>query len=239
MNVDQEANSDITDEGWNRAVRNKLIKDGILPLIGPIEDGFLESFLAPLEYLTTTEDENIKAVNLIINSAGGDASWIGRAVYLISQSRRPVVAYIDEACSAAFMIAMACHIRFCYPTSILMHHRCYTEVGGSGKELSLQAHMVDALDEACDKVLYTRTLITKEILDKHRENNWWITPKEALKLKVVHEILHFDYCLNEVDFHTKNGELITINQIPPEPKAKAKAKAKAKPKPRGKRKPKR
>ena len=222
--ADLYSKGNMNDEKWKHIVRSKLISDGVLPLIGRVDENFLESFLAPLEYLTTTEDENIKSVNLIINSPGGDATWIGRAMHLIANSHRPVIAYIDQACSAAFMISMSCHLRFCYPTSILMHHLAYTEVGGSGKELMLQASMADAIDDTCAQVLFDRTDITKEILSKHKDNNWWITPTEALKLGVVHELMPFQYALSEVSYTSMQGKQVLVPQSKPEQKPKRKRK---------------
>lgn len=225
MTVELDLNNDNVGDNWNRAVRNRMIASGTVPLVGDIDDSFLESFLAPLEYLVDSDDDNIKSITLIINSGGGDASWLGRAMRTIARSRRPIIAYIDEACSAAFMIAMACHIRFCYPTSIMMHHKSYTEVGGSGKELILQASMVDALDDACTKLLFDRTDITREILEEHRDNNWWITPEYALKLGVVHEILDFNYTLSEVTFQNDRQEEVRVVQTRPTPvKSKRKRK---------------
>jgi ATP-dependent Clp protease, protease subunit len=180
-------------------IYNKLAERNTVSIHGVIDDTFIEKFLLPMEDLVSTEDKNVEHINLWINSPGGDTSWLGKALHLIITSPKPIIAYVDQACSAAFYIAIACHFRFCYPISYFMHHATAfdTSVYGNSKEMDLHSKLLKHTDSVGQDLILKRTNITRTMLKEHEQNTWYMTPEEAKELGVVHDVLPFEYHLVE------------------------------------------
>jgi ATP-dependent protease ClpP protease subunit len=192
-------------KGGNKAQAQKeriarsisTMEDAGVIRLGPIDDDFLETFLVPLQEMI--QNDRIDNIKLFINSTGGDASWIGRAVATIMQSPKPIIAVIDCAMSAAFIIACACHVRYCYPESFMMHHLTWTGMTGNHKELESHAGRLKCVDEACEEML-VKNLDEKRLLD------WFITPKEAAELGIVHEVIQHKYNVKPAELPKIKGK---------------------------------
>jgi ATP-dependent Clp protease, protease subunit len=177
--------------------------EGVLRM-GAIDDDFLETFLVPLQELI--QNDRVDTVKLFINSPGGDATWIGRAVSIIMQSPKPIIAVVDCAMSAAFVIACACHVRYCYPESFMMHHLTWTGMAGNHEELKSHAEGLRSVDEAVEEMLIKNTRITRKLLDEQRLLDWFITPKEAAELGIVHQVIQHKYAVKPAELPKIKGK---------------------------------
>ena len=105
-------------------IYSRLMKDRIVMLNGPVEDGMANLIVAQLLYLESQNAE--KDINLYINSPGG-AVTAGLAIYDTMQFIKPDVRTIvmGQACSMGSFLAQAgaAGKRVVLPESRTMIHR--------------------------------------------------------------------------------------------------------------------
>lgn len=179
--------------------RRQYMGKGVLQ-IQDVNENFYDTVVHPFKELV--EDNNVSTIQLVINSNGGLTTLAGQLCSWIRSSPKPVIAEIITAISAGFVIATQCHFRICYPASMMMHHEAWMSAYGNKDEISRMMPILESADDYVDKIVEERTKITKEIVDKHRGRDWWITPDEALKLGVVDVIFDDNYQVDPSDVVT-------------------------------------
>lgn len=131
-------------------------------------------------------------IELIINSGGGNC-WDGYAlVSAIQTSKTPVhTICLGRAMSMALVIFLSGHKRFAHKYSTFMYHQVYWGSNGKLEHLRNVLGEGDRLGEMYDDLVVSRTVLSKEKLDKVKEmqKDWYISGKEALKYGIVDELL--------------------------------------------------
>ena len=120
-------------------IYSRLMKDRIVMLNGPVEDGMANLIVAQLLYLESQNAE--KDINLYINSPGG-AVTAGLAIYDTMQFIKPDVRTIvmGQACSMGSFLAQAgaAGKRVVLPASRTMIHRVSSGTPGTRGSVHVQ-----------------------------------------------------------------------------------------------------
>ena len=132
--VEKEANSERSYDIYSR-----LLKDRIVMLNGPVEDGMANLVIAQMLFL---ESENPSSdINLYINSPGGSVT-AGLAIYDTMQFIKPDVSTIvmGQAASMGSFLAQAgaAGKRYVLPESRTMIHRVSSGTRGTGGSVYVQ-----------------------------------------------------------------------------------------------------
>jgi len=137
--------------------------------------------------------ESREPIQLILNSPGGHVYYGFGLVDCIESSQTPVHVIVQgHAMSMALPILCVGHTRKMSGRSTLMYH----EISWETAQEKLRYHKQEAkegerLQEMYDEIILSRTTATKkklkEVKDKNQE--WYITPDEALELGFIDEII--------------------------------------------------
>ena len=142
MVVEQEAKGE---RSWD--IYSRLMKDRIIMLNGPVEDGMANVIVAQMLYLESQNSD--KEINLYINSPGG-AVTAGLAIYDTMQYIKCDVRTIvmGQACSMGSFLAQAgtAGKRIVLPESRTMIHRVSSGTRGTSGSVHVQElEMEDAI----------------------------------------------------------------------------------------------
>jgi ATP-dependent Clp protease protease subunit len=135
-----------------------------------------------------------KPITLNIFSPGGSLLH-GLVLYdtlraLSSQGHSIVTHVRGYAASMGGLIALAGDVRLIGGESLVMIHSLSAGGGGSLHELEDDLKFYKLLQSRLDKIVTSRTKIGKKLLaESTKKADWWLTPEDALRLGVVHEVL--------------------------------------------------
>lgn len=134
--------------------------------------------------------EDRTPIKIYINSGGGllTAAWSLIDAMLLSKT--PVITYgIGCIYSAASMIFIAGHKRYCLPHASYMIH------DGSSVSADSISRMVDDIEftkqgeEKVKQYFIERTSITPELYDTKYRMNWWMYPDEMIKYGIASAVI--------------------------------------------------
>ncbi|HLO11196.1 MAG TPA: ATP-dependent Clp protease proteolytic subunit [Pseudoneobacillus sp.] len=162
-------------------------------ILGEIDDGIYNTAIIPIMKMNEKE-KNFKThepIKLYISSEGGMLYHALALIDVMRNSEIPVHTYcMGWAASAAFMILCAGHKRFAYKNASLMLHEAswgfntdkVTTLKSNVKEIeNIEKRMIDLFKE--------HTCITEGMYKENGSKEWWMDTQEALKLRVIDEIL--------------------------------------------------
>jgi len=169
-----------------------------------LSDGMNEETIGIIcnSILTLIEEDNEKddkeknfkreIIKLYINTDGGNVYDTFALVDIILKSKTPIYTYcVGHAMSAGFALFVAGSKRYISKNSILMLHTLTAGNYSNLKKLTDSVSEYKRLNEQLEEYYLSRTEIVKERLDEiYREQiDWYITPDEAIKLKIADEII--------------------------------------------------
>jgi len=133
-----------------------------------------------------------KPIKIFIDSPGGLVYDAFGTISIIEKSKTPVYTYCTgKAMSCGFMLLIAGHKRFCYEHGTVLYHQI--AIGASGKIKDAEERLVEGnrLQKNIEELTLRKTNISKKQLKKNYKEkiDWYITPQEALKLKIVDKII--------------------------------------------------
>lgn len=151
-----------------------------------------------------TSRDNLKTINVHINSCGGDV-YEGLAIFnLLKAHKATVNVYVDGiAASIASVIAMAGDKIVMTDTSLMMIHNCYVHTRGNSKELRKTADDMEKVMEACKEAYRSQIKITDEELDKLLDEETFLTAKECIEKGFATEVIKI----------TEEKEVLSANLI--------------------------
>lgn len=137
-----------------------------------------------------TSKEELKTINVHINSCGGDV-YEGLAIYnLLKNHKATVNVYVDGiAASIASVIAMSGDKIVMTDASLMMIHNCYTYTRGNARELRKTADDMEKVMEACKAAYKGKIKITDEELDKLLDEETFLTAKECFEKGFATEVI--------------------------------------------------
>ena len=133
-----------------------------------------------------------KPINLQIDSYGGHVYQCFGLLGIMKSSKIPVHTIVTGcAMSCGFLISIAGHKRYGYPKSTYLYHQVSGGAIGKSKDLEDEVIEVLRLQDMIEEHTIENTKIKIGKLKKiyKAKSDWFIDTDEALKLKVIDEIL--------------------------------------------------
>ena len=125
-------------------IYSRLLKERVIFLVGPINDGMANLIVAQLLFLESENPD--KDINLYINSPGGSVS-AGLAIYDTMQFIKPPVSTLctGQAASMGSLLLCAGHkdMRFATPNARIMVHQ--PSGGFQGQASDIERHALDII----------------------------------------------------------------------------------------------
>jgi ATP-dependent Clp protease protease subunit len=171
-------------------IYSRLLKERIIFLIGPINDGVASLVSAQLLFL---EAENpTKDISIYINSPGGVVTS-GLAIYDTMQYIRPDIATvcIGQAASmgSLLMTAGAAGKRYCLPNSRIMIHQPSGGVQGQATDIEIQAREILLLRARLNEIYAKHTGQEISVISDAVERDKFMTPDEAKAFGLIDEVV--------------------------------------------------
>lgn len=171
-------------------IYSRLLKERIIFLVGPINDGVASLVCAQLLFL---ESENpSKDISIYINSPGGVVTS-GLAMYDTMQYIRPDVSTvcIGQAASAGSMLLMAGAKgkRYSLPNSRIMVHQPSGGAQGQATDIEIQAREILTLRAKLNCMYADHTGQPIEAIELAMERDKFLSPDEAKTFGLIDEVV--------------------------------------------------
>jgi ATP-dependent Clp protease protease subunit len=135
-----------------------------------------------------TEPPNIY---LHINSFGGSLFAAFSTIDTIMSSKIPIVSIIEGcAASAATIISMVCHKRYCTPNSFMLIHQLSTGASGKYEEMKDDFMNDTKLMKLLYKLYLQHTNMDKKTIKKVLKRDLWWDVNECMKNGLIDDIWH-------------------------------------------------
>lgn len=171
-------------------IYSRLLKDRIIFLGTPIDDGVANIIIAQLLFLESQDKE--KDIKLYLNSPGGSVS-AGLAVYDTMQYIKPDVATIcigmAASMGAVLLSAGAKDKRFVLPNTEIMIHQVMGGAEGQASDIKIRAERILRIRDQLNKILAKHTGQPIDRVAKDSDRDYFMTAEEAVKYGIVDKII--------------------------------------------------
>ena len=171
-------------------IYSRLLKDRIVFIGSPIDDDIANLVIAQLLFLEAEDPD--KDILLYINSPGGSIT-AGLAIYDTMQFIKPHVATycIGQAASiaAVLLAAGAKGKRFSLPNARILIHQPYTEGGGQGSDIEIQANEILRMRAEMEGIFSRHTGRTPEQISQDIERDKILTAEMAKDYGIVDAVI--------------------------------------------------
>jgi ATP-dependent Clp protease, protease subunit len=169
---------------------SRLLKERIIFITGPIEDGMASLVCAQLLFL---EAENPKKeINLYINSPGGVVTS-GLAMYDTMQFIKPPVATlcIGQAMSAGSLLLTAGEkgMRFSTPNASIMVHQPSGGYQGQATDIMIHAQWTEALKRRLNEIYVKHTGQDYDTVHNALERDRFMSTDQALEFGLIDKVI--------------------------------------------------
>ena len=133
-----------------------------------------------------------KPILIYIDSYGGTCYQAFGIISVVEASKTPVHTIVTGcAMSCGFLLLISGHKRFAYQHSTVLYHQVSSGAIGTLKELEDNVEEAKRLNKKLQKLTLDKTSITKSRLKEVNDKkiDWYMDAQEALKLKIVDEII--------------------------------------------------
>ena len=171
-------------------IYSRLLKERIIFLVGPVNDGVATLVTAQLLFL---ESENPKKeISFYINSPGGLVT-AGLGIYdTIQYIKAPVSTLcIGQACSMGSFLLAAGEKgkRFSLPNSRIMVHQPSAGYQGQATDIEIHAKETLALKARLNKIYSKHTKKSEDEIKKALERDNFMTPTEAKSFGLIDQVV--------------------------------------------------
>jgi ATP-dependent Clp protease, protease subunit len=175
-------------------IYSRLLKERIIFVHGPIDDGMASLVLAQLLFLEREDAD--KDIDMYINSPGGSVT-AGLAIYDCMQIIKPDVATICAGMAASMASVLltggAKGKRFALPfAKILIHQPWVQQVGGQATDIEIHARDLIATRRTLAGIYETTTGKPVEQILKDIERDFYMTSEEAKEYGIVDDVFRRD-----------------------------------------------
>jgi len=169
---------------------SRLLKERIIFLVGPVDDGVASLICAQLLYL---ESENpAKDISFYINSPGGIVSS-GLSIYDTMQYIRAEVSTVcmgqAASMSSLLLAAGAENKRFCLPNSRIMLHQPSGGTQGQATDIEIHAREILALRARLNEIYVKHTGQPLDVIEASMDRDKFLSPEEAKEFGIIDEIV--------------------------------------------------
>lgn len=137
-----------------------------------------------------TADERTPIV-ILINSGGGSLDSTYATIAIMETSKTPIITVnMNCAYSAAGLILMAGHKRYCMPRSqVLIHSGSAQGIGGNFEDIQESTKSYKKMVEEMREFIVSKTKIDKALMKKFQARDWYLDTSQQTELGVVDEVL--------------------------------------------------
>ena len=170
-------------------IYSRLMKDRIIFLSGPIDDGMANTVVAQLLFL---DMENPGAdISLYINSPGGSVT-AGMAIYdtmqYVKAPVRTVCVGMAASMGAFLLMAGDKGKRMALPNSEVMIHQPSGGAQGQATDVTIRAEWLLRTKNKMNKMMAEMTGQPLEKVTQDSERDYFMSAQEALKYGIIDEI---------------------------------------------------
>jgi ATP-dependent Clp protease, protease subunit len=171
-------------------IYSRLLKERIVFITGPVEDGMASLVVAQLLFL---EAENPKKeISMYINSPGGVVTS-GMAIYDTMQFVRPAIATlcIGQAASMGSLLLAAGEkgMRHALVNARIMLHQPSGGFQGQASDIERHAEDIVKMKRRLEEIYVRHTGQNKETLERTLDRDYFMTAEEAKKFGLVDSVL--------------------------------------------------
>jgi ATP-dependent Clp protease protease subunit len=171
-------------------IYSRLLKERIIFITGPIEDGMSTLVVAQLLFL---EAENPKKeISMYINSPGGMVTS-GLAIYDTMQFIRPAVSTLctGQAASMGSLLLAAGHkdLRFALPNARIMMHQPSGGFQGQATDIMLHAQEILNLKKRLNEIYVKHTGQALKKIEDALERDYFLTAEMAREFGLVDQVI--------------------------------------------------
>ena len=135
--------------------------------------------------------EKRKPIVILINSCGGALESTYATIAIIEASKTPVIT-VNTNCaySAAGLILISGHKRYCMPRSqVLIHSGSASGISGTFEEVQENAKSYKQMIDEMRDLIISKTKIDKTLMKKNQSRDWYLPVEQQVELGCVDEIL--------------------------------------------------
>jgi ATP-dependent Clp protease protease subunit len=171
-------------------IYSRLLKDRIIFIGSPIDDGVANAIIAQLLFLES--DNQKEDIRMYINSPGGSVS-AALAIYDTMQYVKPEIQTIciGMAASAAALLLSAGKKgkRMVLPNSEVMIHQVLGGASGQATDIDIHARHILATRDRLNKILVKHTGQKLAKIEKDTERDYFMSAEEAVVYGIADKVL--------------------------------------------------
>ena len=171
-------------------IYSRLLKERIIFLVGPINDGMANLIVAQMLFLESENPD--KDINMYINSPGGSVS-AGLAIYDTMQFIKPHVTTLCTGLAASmgsFLLAAGEKgKRYCLPNSRVMIHQPSGGFSGQASDIEIHAKEVLYLKKRLNEMLARHTGQPIEVIERDSDRDRFMGAEDAVKYGLIDRVL--------------------------------------------------
>jgi ATP-dependent Clp protease, protease subunit len=171
-------------------IYSRLLKERIIFITGPVEDGMSSLVVAQLLFLEA--DNPKKEISMYINSPGGVVTS-GLAIYDTMQFVRPAVSTlcIGQAASMGSLLlaAGAKDMRFALPNARIMLHQPSGGFQGQATDIMLHAQEILNLKKRLNEIYVKHTGQVLKKIEEALERDYFLTADLAKEWGVIDKVI--------------------------------------------------
>ncbi|MCW2277445.1 ATP-dependent Clp endopeptidase proteolytic subunit ClpP [Heliophilum fasciatum] len=171
-------------------IYSRLLKDRIIILGSPIDDGVANLIIAQLLFLEAEDPD--KDIHLYINSPGG-AITAGMAIYdtmnLIRCDVSTICVGLAASMGAFLLTAGAPGKRFALPNSEIMIHQPLGGVKGQASEIEIHARHILKTRDRLNRILAERTGQPLERIERDTDRDYFMSAEESKEYGIIDGVM--------------------------------------------------
>ena len=171
-------------------IYSRLLKDRIIFIGTPIDDGVANVVIAQLLYLQMEDPK--KDIHIYINSPGGIVTG-GMAIYdTINFLQCDVVTYCVGMAASMATVLLAAGTkgkRFALPNSRVMIHQPSGGAGGQAADIAIAAKEIIRWRRTLNEVIAKHTGKTAEQVEKDSDRDYYLSAEEAQTYGIVDHVV--------------------------------------------------
>lgn len=141
------------------------------------------------EDIGISKDKRIP-IRLLIFSPGGDLQVSNALIDVMLMSETPIYTYsMGESSSAALLILLAGHKRYCLPSSTSVLHKGYGTFSGSASSVNASADWYKLQQKKMREYILGRTTLDTRTYNKRQDEDWYMDSELLIKYGFVDEII--------------------------------------------------
>ena len=171
-------------------IYSRLLKERIVFLGGPIDDGLANTIIAQLIFLEAEDPK--KDITLYLNTPGGMVT-AGMAIYdtiqYIKCDVSTVCVGIAASMGATLLTAGAKGKRLALPNSEIMLHQIMGGAEGQAIDIKIRAEHILEIKAKIDKILSKHTGQSLAKIERDTDRDFFMTPEQAKKYGLIDKII--------------------------------------------------